>query len=393
MYKRSRVFFCLVFFLFTTGVFSSYQQEIPLDQVKMLRCQRIFDEISEPNFFNVGETHFFFFNVGGSPHNIGLCCIARKGNDLYIFDAGRKNANFHKVFQFEQDEDETDGIPNEMFNAMSADEDEDGMEHQKTTLEVLQKIMDGSTLKLIVISHPHTDHYNFIPFILNNAPANVVQGEIPVIVGGDAVGVNKVRTYLTAHNEKGFVFNFRTATPALSTTPLFPVPNQVANFAGVIFYYLGPTAPNQVNPNDSSLICNFDGMVFTGDATQATLTAYGNALNGIQPRGFVFPHHGANTHGSENVVDRIVPQTYWGVVAGIIPAGATGATHPTGYVNGVIQRWSAAVGVQHSLNVNGPLPPTHTAVFESDYPDDSPLKWIKIDPHNVSYYAVDEAVQ
>jgi hypothetical protein len=88
--------------------------------------------------------------------------------------------------------------------------------------------------------------------------------------------------------------------------------------------------------NRRSLIFEFEGMLFTGDATRETIAAYGN-IAGQALKAIVFPHHGAGTDGSDQVVGWALSQPSR-LMIGIVPTdGQYANNHPDAYVkSGII---------------------------------------------------------
>jgi beta-lactamase superfamily II metal-dependent hydrolase len=147
----------------------------------------------------------------------------------------------------------------------------------------------------VVISHPHTDHYDLVPEILGNVQADNVW------LGGDESGYDKAKFPNWRTTQEAGGADFHADHPADFHNDEFAMDPQVLGCGIADVFTLTVNTGDGPNPNSHVMEIRYGdfGATFTGDAEGITENqADANYDGNVKTTALSASHHGASTHGS-----------------------------------------------------------------------------------------------
>ena len=159
-----------------------------------------------------------------------------------------------------------------------------------------------NSIDIVVLTHPHPDHLNGLPFILENFPVREVW------TNGETATSEEYLRLMDTIKKKGIVRRI------ISTSDKHTV------IAGVRIEYLNP--PPMVRreegeatfreTNDNSLVMRMSygnvSFLFPGDISAVTEERIGADFGKLQSQLLFVPHHGGRTSSTETFLQRVRPQ-------------------------------------------------------------------------------------
>jgi competence protein ComEC len=167
-----------------------------------------------------------------------------------------------------------------------------------------------SRIDIVVLTHPHPDHLNGLPFILENFPVREIW------LNGERSGSDEYIRLENIINDKGIVQRFLSAGSAHVT------------IGGVEIRCLNPSdpvsraedEPSFTETNDDSLVMRMTygkiSFLFTGDISSLTENRLAADFRDLNSQFLFVSHHGGRTSSSEVFLHCVRPQ------AAIISVGA-----------------------------------------------------------------------
>ena len=177
-------------------------------------------------------------------------------------------------------------------------------DYYPTHKEVFDEIFKGAELKVVIITHPDADHYNYLPDIFQLLKNKSLQKDF-----------SKCSFFVSKNDEKNYkclksdeLIGARIKNATIITQKNFKDANQnisnlLFNKEGSCISFLNPIEGKNLENNDLSLIVkviyNGQSILFTGDATDKTLDAiWQKSKSSLNVNFLVAPHHGSSTEGS-----------------------------------------------------------------------------------------------
>ncbi|MFA6413764.1 MAG: ComEC/Rec2 family competence protein, partial [Syntrophales bacterium] len=158
-------------------------------------------------------------------------------------------------------------------------------------------------IDIVVLTHPHPDHLNGLPFILENFPVREVW------INGEISGSEEYLRFQDIIKNKGLIQRPMSAG------------NSPVVIGGVRIEFLNPPGPVRrmeeeatfTQTNDGSLVMRMTygevSFLFPGDISLTTEDRLTSESNELRSQLLFVPHHGGRTSSSEAFLQRIRPHT------------------------------------------------------------------------------------
>jgi len=211
-----------------------------------------------------------------------------------------------------------------------------------------------NSIDIVVLTHPHPDHLNGLPFILENFPVREVW------TNGETAASEEYLRFMDAIRKKGLVPRRISA----SDKPIM--------IAGVRIEYLNPPAmttreegeATYTETNDASLAMRMSyhdvSFFFPGDISAVTEERLASGIGNLRCQLLFVPHHGGRTSSSESFLKLLRPQ------AAIISVGADNIfrlPHPD-----VLERLHKHGAITYRTDMHGAVTASTDGLGVSIYP-------------------------